>query len=143
MTKILIIQADFYKQIARDLCEGAQTILDEEHAEYEVISVPGCFEIPAALSMAIASEKYSGFIALGCVIRGETTHYDYVCSECARGINQLAMQHKVAVGFGIITAENKEQALERANPGGKKNMGANAAKACLTMLNIKKEYNAT
>ena len=118
------------------LLQGARTQLEKAGAIHETIAVPGCFEIPAALSMAISSKKYDGFVTLGCVIRGQTTHYDYVCTESARGINQLAMEHNIAVGFGIITAENDEQTLVRADIN-QKNVGGRAAIACLAMIDIK------
>lgn len=134
---ILIIVADFYKDIAKELLDSAVSVLEHEKLKYEVITVPGCFEIPAVISIANKSAKYSGFIALGCVIRGETSHYDYVCGESARGINDLAIDYQLAVGYGIITAENGEQAYARSNPKGNKNVGKRAALACLAMLQVK------
>ena len=136
MKKILIISAGFYKDYEQMLLDGATVELDKAGVKYKTIEVPGCFEIPAALAMAIETSKYDGFITLGCVIRGQTTHYDYVCTESARGINQLAMDKKIAVGFGIITAENDEQAFARADKK-EKNVGGRAALACLAMIAIK------
>ncbi len=138
MKKILIITAGFYKDYKEMLQCGAIAELDKAGAKYKILEVPGCFEIPAALAMAIKSEKYDGFITLGCVIRGETTHYDYVCEQCASGINQLAIDKNVAVGFGIITAENDKQAFARADTG-QKNVGGRAAAACLAMMAIKEK----
>jgi 6,7-dimethyl-8-ribityllumazine synthase len=139
MKKILIIEARFYENLAYSLADGAISVLEKSAYEFERISVPGAFEIPAAISMAIASGKYAGFIALGCVIRGETTHYDYVCGESARGINELALKHNAAIGFGIITAENGIQAEVRADKT-KKNVGGRAAEACLAMLLLKEKF---
>lgn len=136
MKKILIISASFYSNYAKMLLDGATTQLDKAGVKYKTIDVPGCFEIPAALSMAINSGQYDGFVTLGCVIRGQTTHYDYVCNECASGINKLAIDKNIAVGFGIITAENDEQAFIRADIK-QKNVGGRAADACLTMIEIK------
>lgn len=141
MKRILIITAGFYKDYEQMLLQGAKAELEKASAIHETLEVPGCFEIPAALSMAITSYKYDGFIALGCVIRGETTHYDYVCMESARGINELAIRHNAAIGFGIITAENDAQALVRADIK-QKNVGGRAAIACLAMLDIKNKMGA-
>ncbi len=140
MKKILIITAGFYKNYEQLLLNAAIAELDKAGVKHKTLEVPGCFEIPAALSMAIKSNKYDGFVTLGCVIRGETTHYDYVCNECARGINQLAMEKNVAVGFGIITAENDKQALVRSDAA-QKNVGGRAALACLAMIEIKEKLD--
>ena len=137
-TKILIVEARFYDEIANNLSAAAKAELDKAGASYDVIAVPGCFEIPAAVSMAIESGEYDGYIGLGCVIRGETSHYDYVCGESARGLNDLAMEGQ-AVGYGIITAENRDQANVRADAN-QKNVGGRAAKACLEMLAIKQKF---
>ncbi|MEI7669294.1 MAG: 6,7-dimethyl-8-ribityllumazine synthase [Pseudomonadota bacterium] len=135
---ICIIIAKFYQHIADELLKGALVALEAHSKEitYEVIEVPGAFEIPGAMSMAIESARFEGYVALGCVIRGETTHYDYVCAESARGINQLAIDTQAALGYGILTVENEEQALERASVA-KGNKGADAVNACITMIKIK------
>jgi 6,7-dimethyl-8-ribityllumazine synthase len=141
MKKLLIIEARFYNHLADMLVQGALAEIEAAGYEYERLSVPGAFEIPAAISMAIASGKYSGYVALGCVIRGETTHYDYVCEQSAWGINKLAMKYNAAIGYGIITAENEAQSLVRADKT-KKNVGGRAASACIAMLKIKEQMNA-
>lgn len=133
---ILIVAAGFYKEIAGNLVSSATHILDTAELPYKTIEVPGCFEIPAAIAMAIKSNHYSGYIALGCVIRGETSHYDYVCSESARGLNQLAIDHRAAIGYGIITAESHEQANVRADKH-QKDVGGRAANAVITMIKHK------
>ncbi len=138
MSKILIIEARFYPDIADMLVVGASKVLEEAAVAYERIEVPGVFEIPAAVHFAASSDDYDGFVALGCVIRGETTHYDYVCLESARGLNDLALQG-VAIGYGILTTENEEQAIIRADIA-QKNKGADAAHACLTMVALKKRF---
>jgi 6,7-dimethyl-8-ribityllumazine synthase len=106
--------------------------------------VPGAFEIPAAIRFADAaadrgalSTRYDGYVALGCVIRGETTHYDHVCGECARGLQDIAIRHELAIGFGILTCENEAQALARASVD-KRNKGGEAARACLAMIALKR-----
>ena len=130
---ILIVEARFYEDIADELVAGARAELDEAGASVEIIAVPGAFEIPAAIRMAIESGRFDGNIALGCVIRGETSHYDYVCGESARGLMDLATRHGVALGYGILTTENREQAMTRAWRD-QKNKGADVARACLAMI---------
>lgn len=139
MTHVLIINARFYPEIADMLSKGATSALKAAGATYDEIDVPGAFEIPAAIGFAMASKKYDGFIALGCVIRGETTHYDYVCTESARGLNELALGRNAAIGYGILTVETMAQAQIRAdiNDG---NKGAFAASACLRMIELKKQF---
>lgn len=136
MKKILIISAGFYEQYEEMLMEGATYALDKAKKKYKILKVPGCFEIPAALSMAIKNDSYSGFVTLGCVIRGQTSHYDHVCNEVVRGINKLAIDNNIAVGLGVITAENDEQAAARADIR-QKDVGGRAAQACLAMQVIK------
>jgi 6,7-dimethyl-8-ribityllumazine synthase len=138
MPHIAIIEARFYEDIADKLLESAQAVLKSSGATFERIKVPGCFEIPAVLAMAFEKETFDGYVTLGCVIRGETSHYDYVCGESARGINQLAMDYGLAVGYGIITAENRQQAEYRANKE-QKDVGGRAARACLDMLALKQQ----
>ena len=139
MTKILIVQADFYKKISALLLEGAVKKITDAGKEYEIITVPGAFEIPAVISFAKNSKKYDGFVALGCVIRGETTHYDYVCLESARGLNELAIKENLAIGYGIITVEKESQAIERADMK-KKDKGGFAANTCLEMIKFRERF---
>lgn len=137
--KILIISACFYKKISDDLLKGAVSELEKNNIDYKIIKVPGCFEIPVALHMSIKSEtNYQGYIVLGCVIRGETGHYDIVCNESSRGINDFAIKYCKPLGFGIITAENYTQAEERSDTE-KKNYGGRAANACIEMTKISSE----
>ena len=139
--RVLILEARFYEDIADQLVAGAVAALDEAGADHERIAVSGAFELPAALAMAIDSGRYHGFVALGCVIRGETSHYEHVCGECARGLATLAERHRIALGFGVVTAENREQAWERASVD-RKNKGADAAQACLAMMAIRASFGA-
>jgi 6,7-dimethyl-8-ribityllumazine synthase len=141
MTHILIVAARFYEDIADELVKGAVAHLTGAKATHEVIDVPGAFEIPAAIGFALSNEKYDGFIALGCVIRGETTHYDYVCAESARGLMGLTLQHSAAIGYGILTVENMEQAKVRADRKDG-NKGRDAAAACLRMIELKRQFDA-
>jgi 6,7-dimethyl-8-ribityllumazine synthase len=130
--------ARFYEELADELVRGAGEAVAAAGATHEIIQVPGAFEIPSAVRMAIASGRYDGYVALGCVIRGETTHYDYVCGESARGLNQLAMEFMAPIGYGILTVENVEQAWVRAAVA-QGNKGRDAVEACLRMMVIKKK----
>jgi 6,7-dimethyl-8-ribityllumazine synthase len=137
---VLIVEAPYYAHISDELARGAVAALEAAGATYERVTVPGAFEIPAAIRFAVEDgAPYDGYIALGCVIRGETTHYDYVCAESARGLQQLALAHCLAIGFGILTVENEAQALVRARVD-RKNKGGEAAKACLAMIALKNQY---
>lgn len=140
MKKILIVQANFYTHISELLLEGATKKLKQSGFEYEVVTVPGALEIPTAIVFAEGSEKYAGYVALGCVIRGETSHYDIVANESARGLNKLAMKKKIAIGNGILTVENEAQAIVRADPK-QKDKGGFAANACLEMIKLKEKFS--
>ena len=141
--RILVVEARYYAQISDELLKGAKAALEEAQARYEVVTVPGAFEIPAAIRFAALSKNpYDGYIALGCVIRGETTHYEHVCTESAHGLQQLALEQKLAIGFGILTVENEDQALARARTD-KRDKGGEAAKACLAMVELKRRFGLT
>jgi 6,7-dimethyl-8-ribityllumazine synthase len=136
---IMIVEARFYEDIADELVKGAVAALEGAGVTFERHAVPGCFEIPAAIGFAAKSSKeIEGFVALGCVIRGETTHYDYVCAESARGIQDLATNHQLAIGYGILTVENRDQAWVRAAVD-QGNKGRMAAEAALRMVALKRE----
>jgi len=143
--RILVVEARFYEDIADELYAGAAEALAEAGAEIERLQVPGAFEIPAAISMALAAgdveaiRPFDGYVALGCVIRGETSHYDYVCGESARGLQDLAVQSLAAIGYGILTVENGEQAWARADRK-RKNKGRDAALACLRMIELRRGF---
>jgi 6,7-dimethyl-8-ribityllumazine synthase len=140
MKKILIVQARYYEDISDMLLEGTTKHLKENGFEYEIVTISGAFEIPAVIALASKSkENYQGYIALGCVIKGETTHYDYVCLESARGLNDLAYKDGLAIGYGIITCENKDQAIARADMK-QKNKGGFAAKVCLEMIDLISQF---
>ena len=113
--RILIATSRYYDHISRELEAGALEALSDEDVVTEVIEVPGAFEVPGIIAMAADSGQYDGYIALGCVIRGETSHYDYVCGESARGLMDLAVKRRLAIGYGILTVENEAQALARAD----------------------------
>jgi 6,7-dimethyl-8-ribityllumazine synthase len=140
--KILIVEARYYAHIADELMKGAVAELDKAGAPHERIAVPGAFEIPSAIRLASKSNgEYAGYVALGCVIRGETSHYDLVCGECARGIQRLAFEDGLAIGFGVLTVENEAQALARAMID-RKNKGGEAVRACLAMIELKRRFQA-
>ena len=140
--KILVIEARFYDKISDALLEGALEVLQKAKVEITKVTVPGALEIPHVISMAEAAKSgFDGYVALGCVIRGETTHYDYVCQESARAIMDLAVNQQLAIGNGIITVENEDQAWARASKD-KKDKGGFAANATLKMIKIRSELSA-
>ncbi len=135
----LIISANFYEDISSELLLGATQELEKEGHHYHKISVPGSFEIPAAISYATDLEIYDGFIALGCIIKGETLHHNVIAHESARALNELAINMNLAIGNGIITAEDKTQALARAAVK-KRNIGGTAARTALKMATIRNKF---
>ncbi|HEY3958908.1 MAG TPA: 6,7-dimethyl-8-ribityllumazine synthase [Solirubrobacteraceae bacterium] len=131
--------ASFYEDLADRLVAGAQAAFAEAgHAPAEVFTVPGAFELPLAASYAVASGRFDGVACLGAVIRGETSHYDYVCAEAARGIADVGLRMGVPCAFGVLTCENYEQALARSG-GGKRDQGRHAADAVMTMAALRSE----
>lgn len=143
---ILIVEADFYKDIADALALGAIAVLEAAGASYERVSVPGAFEIPAAIAMALRSRElhteekhFDGYLALGCVIRGETSHYDHICQESAHALQALAVEGSLALGYGVLTVENKEQAWARA-AADQRDKGGDVARACLRMIALKQRF---
>ena len=140
--KVLIVDANFYQDLASELVRGAVAELEKMGISYERLSVPGALEIPSAISLVSQGNEaklFAGYIALGCVIRGETSHYDIVCGESARGLSKLALDKNLAIGNGILTVDNWEQAWARASVL-KKNKGRDAAIACLSLFEIKQRY---
>lgn len=138
---ILIVEARFYADLADELVAGAIEAIEAAGGTWERIDVPGALEIPAAISMADAgaSKNFDGYVALGCVIRGETSHYDYVCGQSARALQDLGVQDLLAVGNGILTVEDYDQAWARAYRN-KKNKGADAANAAIRMAELKQDF---
>lgn len=142
---LLLIVGDYYRHIADELIAGAVEAVTDAGATHNLIRVPGAFEIPAVIANADrasgrpAGRKYDGYVALGCVIRGETTHYDYVCSESARALMDLSVQG-LPLGYGILTVENEAQAIARASRT-QKNKGKDAVVACLALLTTKRNLN--
>lgn len=137
--RVLIVEARFYDDIADHLVNGAETALQAENIPFDRIAVPGALEIPAAIKFS--SKKYDAFVALGCVIRGETSHYDIVAGDSARAIMDLTVQDGLCIGNGILTTENRDQAIVRADPA-QKNKGADAVQAALALYALKKDMGA-
>ena len=140
MANFLIVEARFYDHLNDMLVAGAKAALEEAGHSVEVLTVPGALEIPGAIAIAAETGRYDGFVAIGVVIRGETYHFEIVAGESARGIMALTMDG-IAIGNGIITVENEEQALVRADPS-KKNKGGEAAKAALALLDLQGRFAA-
>ena len=144
----MIVESPYYEEIADRMLESVLIELKEYGATYERFEVPGSFELPGAIRLAIEGSSittnrtlFDGYIALGCVIRGETSHYDYVCGESARGLNDLVLKYGIALGYGVLTTENKEQALARASRG-QHDRGGAAARASHAMIDLKRKLNS-
>ena len=139
--RILIVEARFYEHISNALLDGATAALESAGARFERIGVPGALEIPPAIAFAARAgvdeaNAYDGYIALGCVIRGDTFHFEIVANESARGLMELGLHHHLCIGNGILTVENEEQALERATRD-QLDKGGDAARACLALVNLR------
>ena len=136
--KFAIVVGRFYTELAERLVDGAQrTFAEAGETEADVFDVPGAFELPPAAKYLAETGRYDGVACLGAVIRGETSHYDYVCSEAARGIMDVQLRTGVPCAFGVLTVENMDQALARTG-GGKRDQGAHAAEAVVTLARLKR-----
>lgn len=142
MTKILIVEARYYADISDALLKSAMAVVKTAGAECEILTVPGALEIPGAIAMA-SKGGYDGYVALGCVIRGETTHYETVADESARGLMDLTVRERLAIGNGILTVENEDQAWARTDAGRVEDKGANAAKAALAMAALRRKFGVS
>lgn len=139
--KLLIVVAPYYKDIADNLVAGARAVGAACGAEVDLIEVPGALEVPSAIALAERLAEYDGYVALGCVIRGETTHYDTVCNDSSRAISLLGLQG-ACIGNGILTVENRPQAEVRADPAGQ-NKGGGAAAAALHLVALSRKWAGT
>jgi 6,7-dimethyl-8-ribityllumazine synthase len=143
---LLLVEAPYYAHIAALLREGAERAVAAAGATSETVTVPGAFEIPGAIALAanLAGGRFDGYVALGCVIRGETTHYDHICAETARALQDMATRDGLAVGYGILTVENEAQALVRAavpeRDKAGRDKGGEAVRACLTLVELKRRF---
>jgi 6,7-dimethyl-8-ribityllumazine synthase len=136
--KLLIVVAPYYKDIADNLIAGARAVAAEAKAEVDLVEVPGALEVPSAIALAERLAEYDGYVALGCVIRGETTHYDTVCNDSSRALSLLGLQG-ACIGNGILTVENRPQAEVRADPKGQ-NKGGGAAAAALHLVALSRKW---
>ena len=140
---LLLVEAPYYAHIAALLRTGAERAIAAAGATCEIVSVPGAFEIPAAIALAArTAQRFDGFVALGCVIRGETTHYDHICAETARSLQDMMVRDGLALGYGILTCENEAQALLRAAPADTakngRDKGGEAVRACLALIELRR-----
>jgi 6,7-dimethyl-8-ribityllumazine synthase len=140
--RILVVEARYYDDIADMLLRGAKRVLRDAQAELDLVSVPGALEIPGAIIIALdaavaAQRPYDGVVALGCVVRGETSHYDIVAGESARGLMDISLSLSMPVGNGILTVDTDTQAKARARPAGE-DKGGGAARAALTLVRLKR-----
>jgi 6,7-dimethyl-8-ribityllumazine synthase len=136
---LLIVEAPFYPEISDELASGAIATINAAGATYERVTVPGALELPGAIAIAAPSGRFDGYVALGCVIRGETSHYDIVANESARGLLDLTLTG-LCIGNGILTCENEAQALARARVS-EMNKGGFAAEAALSMIRLKRKLS--
>ncbi len=136
--KVLIVVAPYYRDIADALIAGAQAEIKASGATWELVEVPGALEVPTAITIADRRSNFDAFVALGCVIRGETTHYDTVCNDSSRALQMLGLQG-LCIGNGILTVETRDQAVVRADPGGM-NKGGGAAAAALHLLALARKW---
>jgi 6,7-dimethyl-8-ribityllumazine synthase len=137
--RVLIVEARFYPHISDALYEGAFRALDSAGVGVDRLEVPGTLEIPTAI--ALAGDHYDGFVALGCVIRGETFHFEIVSLESARGLMNLGVDRGLCIGNGILTVDNEEQAMVRANPT-MLDKGGDAARACIALMHLKTRFGS-
>jgi 6,7-dimethyl-8-ribityllumazine synthase len=135
--RFAIVVARFYADMAERLVAGACEAFSGHGAEVEVHDVPGAFELPLAARLCVDSGRYAGVAALGCVVRGETDHYEYVCAEAARGLASVGLESRVPCAFGVLTVETREQALERSG-GSKRHAGREAAEAVVRMAELRR-----
>ncbi|HYF23286.1 MAG TPA: 6,7-dimethyl-8-ribityllumazine synthase [Caulobacteraceae bacterium] len=136
--RVLIVEARYYSDLADELLAGAVSTLQSLGATHEVVTVPGALEIPAAIAFAEHEGGYDGYVALGCVIRGETHHFEVVANESARALMDLSVKKRLAVGNAILTVEDEEQAWARARTT-EGDKGGGAARACLDMIALKRQ----
>jgi 6,7-dimethyl-8-ribityllumazine synthase len=143
-SRILIIEARFYDEIADALLKGARRVLEAAHVKFDIVTVPGILELPAAAKFAFSPERrggthYDGFVALGCAVKGETDHYEHVCREAMSGITRVVLDINAPAGNGVLTVPTWELALDRSDPA-RGDAGGRAARACLRLIELKSEF---
>ena len=138
--KILLVCSPYYKDITSNLIRGATDLLISNSVDYKILNVPGALEIAPAIKLvldkSLKKSLFDGFVALGCVIKGETYHFEIVANESSRALTDLSIKKSIPIGNGILTVSNKDQAIKRSDPN-QLNKGAGAALACLSLINIK------
>jgi 6,7-dimethyl-8-ribityllumazine synthase len=139
--RVLVVEARYHAGINDLLLEGAKAALERAGARTEIVTVPGALEIPTAIALAASGGGFDAFVALGCVIRGETTHYELVSGESCRGLVDLGTRERIIIGNGILTVENEAQALERADPR-RQDKGGGAAVAALALVALRRRLGA-
>ncbi len=142
--RILIVEARFYDEISDALLKGAKAVLTAANAKFDVVTVPGILELPAAALFGMSpdrtsGERYDGFVALGCAVKGETDHYEYVSAESMSGVQRVALDLKAPAGNGILTCPTWELAQDRADPA-RGDAGGRAARACLRLIELKHRF---
>lgn len=137
--RVLMVVSPYYRNITDEMERGAAFVAQEAAATLERVLVPGAFEIPAAIALVAKTNRYDAFLALGCVVRGETSHYDYVCGESARGLMDLSVREGLAIGFGILTVDTLEQAQARADRA-RGDKGGEAMRAALAMFSLRRRF---
>jgi len=139
---VLVLRAPYYRDVVEGLTRGAERILRQAGATFETLDVAGAFELPQALRIALrGSRRFDGYVALGCVVRGETDHYDHICRETIAGLMAVALQFGVALGQGVLTVHRLDQAVARSSPDGH-NKGAEAAAAALGQVSVARRLGA-
>jgi 6,7-dimethyl-8-ribityllumazine synthase len=140
--RVLVVRAPYYRDVANGLRDGAARILDQAGAEHTLLDVAGAYELPQAIRLVLAgAEHYDGYVALGCVVRGETDHYDFICAAAMTGLMQVSLDHALALGTGLLTVDTIAQATARSGPDGH-NKGAEAAAACLLQIAAARRHGA-
>ena len=138
--KILLVCSPYYKDVTNNLIKGASDLLKSNSVDYNILNVPGALEVAPAIKLVLDKSKknpvFDGFVALGCVIKGETYHFEIVANESSRALTNLSINYSIPIGNGILTVSNKDQAIRRSDPN-QLNKGADAALACLSLINIK------
>jgi 6,7-dimethyl-8-ribityllumazine synthase len=141
--RLLVVQAPYYEQVVTGMRRGAERVFAEAGASAEVVDVAGAFELPAALRMALLSQagsRFDGYLVLGCVVRGETDHYDHICRETCRGVMDISTDTGAAIGFGLLTVDTLPQAVARSGED-RMNKGAEAAQALLGQVALRRRWN--
>ncbi|WP_043831091.1 6,7-dimethyl-8-ribityllumazine synthase [Muricoccus aerilatus] len=137
--RVLVIQAPYYADVVGGMVDGAMAVLAGIGAEAEVVDVAGAFELPAALAMAIQAGGHDGYLVFGCVVKGETDHYDHICREACRGVMDISVATRAPIGFGLLTVHSIQQAIARSSPD-RHNKGVEAANAVIGQIALARKF---